>query len=71
MFEKLMDRHKNPWNMFFHLLTFVVGIYGIWHHNWTWIIVAIILAIIGHLFPYKKKSSKGKNKKVVKEKENL
>lgn len=54
MFDKLIDRHKNPANIFFHFVGFVVFIWGLWTHNWTVIIVAAILLIIGHLFPYKK-----------------
>ena len=55
MFDKCIDKHKNPWTMLFHLFAFIAGIYGLWNHDWTWIIIAVVIAIIGHLFPSKKK----------------
>lgn len=54
MFDKLIDRHKNPLNILLHLLGMVAGVWGLWTHNWTIISLAIALVIIGHLFPYKK-----------------
>ena len=58
MFDKLIDRHKNPWNQLFHLIAFIVVIYGLWMHNWTYIIAAIVIVVIGHAFPYKKSKKK-------------
>lgn len=54
MLDNLIDRHKNPVNLLFHLLGSIVGIWGLWTHNWKIIIVAITLLVAGHLFPYKK-----------------
>jgi len=58
MFDKLVDRHKNPWNQLFHLLGGLAAIYGLWMHDWYWIIGAIVILIIGHSFPNKKKKKK-------------
>lgn len=53
-FNDLIDRHKNPTNGLLHILGFAVAIYGIWQHDWNVIIFAVIILIVGHLFPYKK-----------------
>ena len=54
MFDKLIDKHKNPWSLFLHLVALVIAVYGLWNHSWTWIIIAIVVAAIGHLVPDKK-----------------
>jgi len=54
MFDKLIDRHKNPLNLLFHVAGSIVVVCGLWTHNWKIIAIAITLLIIGHLFPYKK-----------------
>jgi len=53
MFDHIIDRHKNPLNLLFHVAGTIVGIWGLWTHNWKTISVAIALFIIGHLFPCK------------------
>lgn len=54
MLDKLVDRHKNPLNQILHLAALVVGVYGLWNHDWVLIIVAVVVAIVGHMFPHKK-----------------
>ncbi|GBE20637.1 hypothetical protein BMS3Abin17_01379 [archaeon BMS3Abin17] len=55
MFDKIVDMHRNPWTQLFHLVAFVVLGYGLWMHNWTYIIVAMAIGALSHLFPKKKK----------------
>ena len=54
MFDKLIDRHKNPVNILLHLLGTVAAVWGLWAHNWKVIVLAIVLLILGHLLPYQK-----------------
>jgi len=58
MFDKCVDRHKNPWNQLLHLIALIIGIYGLWNHDWLWIIIAIVVIILGHIFPCKKGKKK-------------
>ena len=53
MFDKCVDRHKNIWNQLLHLIALILAVYGLWNRNWTCIIIAIVVAILGHLFPHK------------------
>ena len=55
MFDKCCDQHKKPVCFWLHVIGLVVGIYGLWMHNWTWIIVALVVMVLGHLFVMKKK----------------
>lgn len=54
MLDKLIDRHKNPINILLHLIGVIMGVWGLWTHNYKIIVITIIVLIIGHLFPYKK-----------------
>jgi len=53
--EKKTLEHAHPVNLIAHILATVSGIYGLWMHNWTWIIVAVVLGLIGHLYVCLKK----------------
>lgn len=55
MHNKILDAHRNPWTMLLHFVAAVVLGYGLWNHNLTYIIAAIIVAAISHLFPKEKK----------------
>ena len=57
--DKLVDRHKNPWTQLFHLLGFIGVGYGLWMHDWIYIVAGIVLLGIAHIFP----CCKGKKKK--------
>ncbi len=41
--------HENPLNIAFHCLAFVALLAGLWFRDWTVIIVAVIVAALGHL----------------------
>ena len=62
MFDKCIDRHQKPVCLWFHIIGLIVGIYGLWMQNWTWIIVAVVLIILGHLFVMGKKKSVAEEK---------
>lgn len=53
--EKRSLEHANPVNLLAHIIAFVAGIYGLWFHNWTWIITALIIGFLGHLYCWLKK----------------
>jgi len=48
--EKLALEHGHPVNFLAHLLALAALIYGLWMQEWVWIIVAALLAIVGHLY---------------------
>lgn len=62
MLDKCIDQHKEPVCFWLHLIAFFIGIWALWTHNWTGIVVSVALLVIGHLSAMKKKKS------VVKEK---
>ena len=41
--------NKSPWMCLFKLIVVVVLVYGLWMHNWQWIIAAVVIAIVGLL----------------------
>ena len=47
--EKLCMIHKNPVNCFLKWIAGIILVYGLWQHSWKWIIVAIIVAVVGHI----------------------
>lgn len=53
--EKRVLEHTNSLNLVAHIIAFIVGAYGLWLHNWTWIIVALVIASLGHLYCWLKK----------------
>ncbi len=55
MHNKILDAHRSPWTMLFHLIAAAVLGYGLWNHDWAYIIIAIVVAALSHLFPKEKK----------------
>jgi len=41
--------HETPLNAVLHVIAFFILLYGLWLHNWTYIIAAIVIAVIGHI----------------------
>ena len=58
--DKLVDKHKNPWNLIFHLLGFIGLAYGLWMHDWIYMVAGVVLLVIGHFFPCCKVKKKKK-----------
>ncbi len=48
--EKMALEHGNPVNCVLSLISFIILIYGLWMHDWTWIIIAAVLGFSGHLY---------------------
>ncbi|MDI6888463.1 MAG: hypothetical protein QMC78_02045 [Methanocellales archaeon] len=51
MWNELVERHKNPINLGLQTVGFIALVYGLWMHNWTVIIVAVVTEVVGHAFP--------------------
>lgn len=50
IFEKIALEHGHPVNFLASILSLAALIYGLWMQSWAWIIVAVLLAIVGHLY---------------------
>jgi len=49
-FDKLVGKHRNPWTQLFHLLGLVGVIYGLWMHDWIYIVAGVLIVGISHIF---------------------
>jgi len=49
MINKILDMHRNPVNCFLHLVAAIVVAVALWHHNVTWILLGLLIAVIGHI----------------------
>ena len=60
--DKICGMHKNPINCFLHLIAGILLVYALWMHNITLIVIALIIALIGHIIQIasKKKAKKRK-----------
>ena len=47
--EKLIEWHKYPINAFLHLIALIILVMALWNHSWMWIIIAFVVALVGHL----------------------
>lgn len=52
--ERRALEHANPVNAMAHVIAAILGIYGLWMHNWTLIIAFIVLSLLGHLYVWLK-----------------
>ena len=48
-FQKLFEWHKYPVNATLHFIALIVLFVALWNHSWLWVVIAIIIAAIGHL----------------------
>lgn len=46
---KMCGMHRNPINCLLHLIAAVVFIYALWMHNIKWVLIALLIAVIGHI----------------------
>jgi len=55
--KKIIDwmirNHKNPLNIFLHILGPVLIIIGVWRFNWILILIGALIMPLGHLFEKK------------------
>ena len=47
--EKIFEWHKYPINAALHLIALIILIFSLWNHSWIGIVVAFIIALVGHL----------------------
>lgn len=47
--QKVCDWHTNPINASLHIIAAIVLIFSLWNHSWIGIVVAFVIALIGHL----------------------
>jgi len=48
--EKMALEHGNPVNCVLSFLAFVVIVYGLWTHDFLYIITGILLGLAGHIY---------------------
>ncbi|MCK5624752.1 hypothetical protein KAI04_02840 [Candidatus Pacearchaeota archaeon] len=61
--NKIKYDSKNSLNRLFHLLGLIGLVYGLWVHDWIFIVAGVVLVGIGHLsLCYKVKKKKPKKK---------
>lgn len=53
--EKRILEHAQPFNAIAHLVGFAFIGYGLWIHNWTWVIAGAVICFLGHLSVWIKK----------------
>jgi len=41
--------HKNPVNCLFHVIAIIIVICSLWLHSYVGILIAILIAIVGHI----------------------
>ena len=47
--KKMFEWHKYPVNAVLHAIAGIILIFALWNNSWMWIVIAIIVAAIGHL----------------------
>ena len=50
IFEKIALGYGHPINFLAHLLALAALVYGLWERSYAWIIVAVLLGAVGHLY---------------------
>jgi fatty acid desaturase len=53
--EKRALEHGNPFHFLLGIIAVIVAVYGLWTHNWAWIVAALVLGFLGHLYCWLKK----------------
>lgn len=48
--ERRMLEHANPVHYSLALVAVVGFVYGLWTHNWSWIVGSLVLALLGHVY---------------------
>lgn len=52
--ERLALEHANPVNCAAHIAATAAFVWGLWAHELIWILAAILIAILGHLYVWLK-----------------
>ncbi len=53
--EKMALEHGHPMNFIASILALIFLGFGLWLHNWTWIIIGLVVATLGHIYCWLKK----------------
>jgi fatty acid desaturase len=53
--EKRALEHGNPFHCLLTIIATIAAVYGLWTHNWVWIIASLVLGFLGHLYCWVKK----------------
>lgn len=62
--ERLCLAHAEPANLFLHLIAGILLVYGLWINVIEYVIIAIIIALLGHTYIWSiNRKSKEKKKK--------
>lgn len=48
--EKRMLEHANPVHLFLLLVAILFLITGLWEHDWTYVVIGIVVALLGHVW---------------------
>lgn len=59
---KCCELHKNSVNCVLHLIAGIILIYALWIHSLKGILIAILIAIIGHIIQMASKKTKKKKR---------
>jgi len=68
LYEKCCELHRDPVNLFLHLVAAVVLIYSLWLNSLEGILIGLLIAVIGHIFEEVKKKGKTGVERPVREK---
>lgn len=50
--EKRVLEHAHPFHLVMIVLGFVAIVYGLWIHDWFWIIFGIVFNALGHIYTW-------------------
>ena len=51
-FEKRLLEHAEPVHATLAIIGVIVILYGLWLHQWSWIIGGLVLNLIGHIYSW-------------------
>ncbi len=60
LYERCCEMHREPINLFLHLVAAIVLIYSLWINSLEGILIGILIGVIGHIFEEVKKKQKTK-----------
>ncbi len=49
-FERKLLEHADPLNLFLHIIAGILLIYGLWINVMAYVVIAIIIALLGHIY---------------------
>ena len=67
--ERRMLEHANPVHLALGIAACVGFVYGLWTHDWPWIIGSAALALLGHVYCWTRKNEENRREATVRESE--